>query len=74
MDGGSWIAFMVDGAATQNGELPVLDIVHIAGGVVEDIRATDIHVYVVFGDQGLRIFGRDGGALTELGVLSEGFD
>jgi len=74
MDGGSWVASLADGTATSDGELPVLDTVEIPGTLVEDILATQTHVFVVAGDQGLRVFERNGGKLTEVGGLIDGFD
>jgi len=73
-DGGSWIASMADGAATSNGELPLHSVVSLGDGMVEDLLATDTHVYVVLGDAGLRVLSRDGGNLSEVAQLVDGFD
>jgi len=65
--GGSWIAQVdADGTATN--------AVTTSAGLVETVTATETHVFAAVGSAGLVIFGRNDGALAQVGALTEGFD
>jgi hypothetical protein len=64
---GSWIVALRPGA-----KVDIIGSVDVAASV-ESLVATDTHVFAVLGEAGIRVFGRNDGALAEMASLS-GFD
>lgn len=69
--GGSLVALMAPGA---HGETISLLGTAAIDGMAESVIANDTHVFVARGETGITIFGRNDGALAEVGSLSGGFD
>ena len=70
--GGSFIAQI--GPPPGDGTLAILGSVPIGDALVESISATQTHVLAAMGEAGIRIYGRNDGALAEVGRLDAGFD
>jgi hypothetical protein len=66
--GGSYIAEIGAGTGT------VLASLHLPTDSVESIEASATHVFVMLGESGIKVLGRNDGALAEVGALPSGFD
>jgi hypothetical protein len=72
-EGGAWIGAL-SGVPSEEGIIKMSGVLTVEGALVEELIATDTHVFAVLGDKGLRVYGRNDGQLAEVGRLSEGLN